>query len=193
MAATSLPASGSEEQNAASLTSPGPPNICGSHSPICSLVPLDDSATAASELPVSDRAMPASPQNSSSKAIGMPRPVGPSHCSPKNSSEYRPILAASSRIGHGVSSRSSHSAAAGLMTFAAKPCTQSCISRRPGPGSRLNAGVSGALLMLLLRGPVATPMLPMSSFGSTASRAVPDPGASALVVAVEELIHLGVV
>src|SRR6266705_3206581 len=101
MAATSLPASGSEEQNAASLTSPGPPNICGSHSPICSLVPLDDSATAASELPTRDRAMPASPQNSSSKAIGMPRPVGPSHCSLKNSSEYRPILAASSRIGHG--------------------------------------------------------------------------------------------
>ena len=100
--------------------------------------------------------MPASPQNSSSNAIGMPRPVGPSHCSPKNSSEYRPILAASSRIGHGVCSRSSHSAAAGLITFAAKPCTQSCISRRPGPGSRLNGTrFSGALLMVLLKGPVA--------------------------------------
>ena len=156
MAATSLPASGSEEQNAASLTSPGPPNICGSHSPICSLVPLDDSATAASELPTSDRAMPASPQNSSSNAIGMPRPVGPSHCSLKNSSEYSPILAASSMIGHGVSSRSSHSAAAGLITFAANPWTQSRISRRPGPGSRLNGtSVLGTLLMVLLRGPVA--------------------------------------
>src|SRR5215472_13870422 len=115
MAETSLPASGSDEQNAASLMSPGEPNICGTHSPTCSLVPLAETATAASELPTMDRPMPASPQNSSSNATGMPSPVGPSHCSAKNSSEYRPILAASSRIGHGVSSRSSHSAAAGLM------------------------------------------------------------------------------
>src|SRR5271169_2090457 len=47
MAPTSLPASGSDEQNAPSLTSPGLPNICGSHSPICSLVPLLATAVAA--------------------------------------------------------------------------------------------------------------------------------------------------
>src|SRR5215469_12509211 len=162
MAETSLPASGSEEQNAASLRSPGPPNICGSHSPICSLVPLEDSATAASELPTIDRPMPASPQNSSSNATGMPRPVGPSHCSLKNSSEYSPILAASSRIGHGVSSRSSHSAAAGLMTLAAKPCTQLCISRRAGPGSMWNGAVVSTSALMLLLG-VMAPMLPVSS------------------------------
>ncbi len=40
IAPTSEPASGSEEQNAAILRSPGVPNICGAHSPICSGVPL---------------------------------------------------------------------------------------------------------------------------------------------------------
>ena len=40
IAPTSLPASGSDEQNAAILRSPGDPNICGAHSPICSGVPL---------------------------------------------------------------------------------------------------------------------------------------------------------
>ena len=39
------------------------------------------------------------------------------------SNEYRPILAASSMIGHGVSSRSSHSWAAGRMTSSAKSWT----------------------------------------------------------------------
>src|SRR5271169_6643524 len=155
MAATSLPASGSEAQNAASLMSPGPPNICGSHSPICSLVPLDDRATAASELPTMDRPIPASPQNSSSNATGMPRPVGPSHCSPKNSSEYRPILAASSRIGQGVSSRSSHSAAAGLMTSLANSCTQSLVCRTSSDNERENplTGSLGLLILLLAAQP----------------------------------------
>src|SRR5262249_60617811 len=64
MAATSLPALGSDEQNAASLTSPGGPNICGSHSPPCSLVPLADTATAASALPTTASARPASPRSS---------------------------------------------------------------------------------------------------------------------------------
>ena len=40
IAPTSLPASGSEEQNAASFRSPGEPNICGAHSATCSGVPL---------------------------------------------------------------------------------------------------------------------------------------------------------
>src|SRR6185437_16121995 len=89
IAPTSLPASGSDEQNAPSLTSPGPPNICGSHSPICSGVPLLLTATAARQLPVSDSPMPASPQKISSNATGVPSPVGSNHCVPKKSSEYR--------------------------------------------------------------------------------------------------------
>src|SRR5215472_12763825 len=62
IAPTSLPASGSDEQNAPSLTSPGPPNICGRNSPTCSGVPLLLTATAARQLPVNDSPMPASPQ-----------------------------------------------------------------------------------------------------------------------------------
>src|SRR6516225_70179 len=174
MAATSLPASGSEEQNAATLTSPGPPNICGSHSPICSLVLLDDSATAASELPVRDRAMPASPQNSSSNAIGMPRPVGPSHCSPKNSSEYRPILAASSRIGHGVSSRSSHSAAAGRITDSANPCSQSRVSTRSLPSSSENPGLTAP--PMLPKGNMMVPVAGASGAGGARDFLPNDPG-----------------
>ena len=151
MAPTSLPASGSEAQNAPSFTSPGAPNISGSHSPICSGVPLLATATAASVLPTRESAMPASPQKSSSKAIGMPSPLGSSHWLEKKSSEYSPILAASSRMGHGVSSRSSHSAPAGLITSAANPCTQSRISRRSGPGSRENPpAASGPVVIMLL-------------------------------------------
>ena len=70
MAATSLPASGSDEQNAPSLTSPGVPNICGSHSPICSFVPLLAPRRRPGPTPTSDRPIPASPQNSSSNATG---------------------------------------------------------------------------------------------------------------------------
>ena len=80
IAPTSLPASGSEEQNAPSFTSPGPPNICGHHSPICSGVPLATTATAASELPTRESPIPASPQNSSSNAIGMPSPDPSMYC-----------------------------------------------------------------------------------------------------------------
>ena len=80
IAPTSLPASGSEEQNAPSFTSPGFPNICGSHSPICSGVPLETTDTAASELPTMDRPIPASPQNSSSNATGTPRPEPSKYC-----------------------------------------------------------------------------------------------------------------
>src|SRR6266568_6127934 len=85
MAPTSLPASGSDEQNAPSLTSPGSPNICGSHSAICSSVPLPATAMAASPLPASDSPIPASPQNSSSNATAVPRPLGSNHCWAKKS------------------------------------------------------------------------------------------------------------
>src|ERR1035438_6907810 len=156
----SLPASGSEAQNEPSFTSPGVPNICGIHSPICSGVPLLATETAARALPTSDSAIPASPQNSSSKATGMPSPLGSSHCWPKKSSEYSPILAASSRMGQGVSSRSSHSAPAGLIVSAAKPCTQSRISRRSGPRSRENFPAGPVLAGPVLAGPVlAGPVL----------------------------------
>ena len=150
IALTSLPASVSDEQNAPSLRSPGLPYICGSHSPICSAVPPLATAVAARPVPVSASPMPASPQNSSSKTTGRPRPEGSKLCSATKSSEYRPILAASSMTGHGVSSRSSHSAAAGLITCPAKVCTQSRTSVSSGLRSRLN-GAAGSLLMGLLR------------------------------------------
>jgi hypothetical protein len=101
-------------------------------------VPLLTSETAARELPTSDSAMPASPQNSSSNATTMPRPLGSNACWAKKSSEYRPILEASSRIGHGVCSRSSHSEPAGRMTVAAKSCTQLRMSRRSWLSSSVN-------------------------------------------------------
>ena len=76
MAPTSLPASGSEEQKAASLKSPGVPNISGTHSPTCSGVPLELTAAAARVVPTMERPMPASPQKSSSIVTGRPSPVG---------------------------------------------------------------------------------------------------------------------
>ena len=87
IAATSLPASGSEEQNAPSLTSSGVPNSCGSHSPTCSGVPLETTAMPASPLATSDSPMPASPQNSSSNATGMPSPDSSKNCAARKSSE----------------------------------------------------------------------------------------------------------
>src|ERR1700728_2882647 len=69
-APTSERAPGSEEQKAASWGSPGLPNICGSHSPICCGVPLAASAAAASPGDVMDKRQPASPQNSPSKTVG---------------------------------------------------------------------------------------------------------------------------
>ena len=59
------------------------------------------------------RPMPASPQAISSMTIGTEMPVGSANIEATKSSEYSPIRAASSMIGHGVSSRSSHSWAAG--------------------------------------------------------------------------------
>ena len=75
IAPTSLPASGSEEQNAATLRSPGSPNICGAHSRTCSSVPFARRPAAARAVPAIDMPIPASPQNSSSIATGMPSPV----------------------------------------------------------------------------------------------------------------------
>src|SRR6266700_3703590 len=151
MAAMSLPASDSDAQNAASLTSPGSPNIWGSHSSICSRVPVVATDTAARVDPTSESAIPGSPQNNSSKATGMPSPDASRDCCAKKSSEYKPILDASSMIGHGVSSRSSHSAAAGLMALTANSCTQSRMSRRCSLSSSENGGgLWGSVLIALL-------------------------------------------
>lgn len=78
--ATSDPASGSEEQKAATFTSFASPYICGIQVPICSSVPLARTPTAARPVPTMERAIPASPQNSSSMAMGMPSPVGSKNC-----------------------------------------------------------------------------------------------------------------
>ena len=73
-----------------------------------------------------DRPMPASPQKTSSMAIGIVRPVGsPSMALVTKSTEYNPILAASCTTGQGNSSFSSHSSAAGRMTSLANWCSQS--------------------------------------------------------------------
>ena len=116
---------GSDEQNAATLGSPGLPNIWGRNSPSCSGVPLDASAAAARPVPRIDNAIPASPQNISSNTVSIPMPVGSAAICANSSGVYNPTLAASAMIGHGVSSRSSHSAAAGRITSSANSCTQS--------------------------------------------------------------------
>ena len=76
IAETSEPASGSEAQKAATLGSSALPKHCGIHSPICSAVPWPKIAATASEVPMIAMPMPASPQKSSSLAIGSVRPVG---------------------------------------------------------------------------------------------------------------------
>src|SRR3712207_7048974 len=84
--------------------------------------------------------MRASPQNSSSRAIGSDSPLGSAHVLARNSNPYRPILAASWITGQGVSSRSSHSEAAGRTTSSANPCTQSRMSLRSWESSIENWG-----------------------------------------------------
>src|SRR5437763_486327 len=86
-------------------------------------------AATASPVPRIDIAIPASPQNSSSLAIGRDRPVGSAQQVARNSKPYSPIFAACWISGHGVSSRASHPAAAGRTASAAKPCTPSRRSR----------------------------------------------------------------
>ena len=94
---------------------------------ICSGVPLPEMPAAARAEPKIARPMPASPQNSSSMATGSVRPVGSPIALSMKSKPYRPILAASWTIGHGNSSRSSHSSAAGRITSSAKSWTHSWI------------------------------------------------------------------
>ena len=74
IAETSEPASGSEEQKAATFGSSAVPKQRGIHSPICSAVPWPKIAATASEVPMIAMPMPASPQNSSSLTIGSDRP-----------------------------------------------------------------------------------------------------------------------
>ena len=76
-----------------------------------------------SVLPKMAREMPASPHDSSSLAIGSISPLGSKKHWVMKSKEYSPIRAASSMIGHGVSSRSSHSCPAGRTTVSAKSWT----------------------------------------------------------------------
>ena len=97
----------------------------------------------ASVVPMIDMPMPASPQNSSSLTIGSVSPVGSAQNCASASKPYRPILAASWITGQGVSSRSSHSAAAGRTTPSAKPWTQSRMSLWSSESSSENE-VSGA-------------------------------------------------
>ena len=72
---TSEPASGSDTQKAATAGSASVPKHCGIHSPICSPVPWPKIAATASEVPMIDMPIPASPQNSSSLTIGSVRPL----------------------------------------------------------------------------------------------------------------------
>lgn len=74
MAPTSEPASGSLEQKAATLGSDSVPNMAGTHCPTCSGVPFALTDAAARLVPTIARPMPASPQKSSSMAIGRPSP-----------------------------------------------------------------------------------------------------------------------
>jgi hypothetical protein len=89
---------------------------------------LEKMADDARPVPLRDIAMPASPQKSSSWTSGISRPDGSMKRLTLASRPYRPILAASWITGQGVSSRSSHSAAAGRMTSAAKVWAQFRIS-----------------------------------------------------------------
>ncbi len=125
---TSEPAFGSDAQNAATLMSSCVPKQRGIHSPICSPEPWPKIAATASAVPMIDMPIPASPQNSSSLTIGSVSPVGSAKNCASPSKPYSPIFAASWMIGHGVCSFSSHSWAAGRITSAAKPCTQSRMS-----------------------------------------------------------------
>ena len=120
---TSEPASGSDTPKAASLMSSGVPKHCGIHSPICSGVPLAKIPATASVEPKIARAIPASPQLISSLTRHIISPVGSLKAWATKSKEYSPFLAASSMMGHGVSSRSSHSRPAGRTTFSANSWT----------------------------------------------------------------------
>ena len=74
IAATSEPASGSEEQKAASFGSLAVPKQRGIHSAVCSGVPWPKIAATASEVPMIDIPIPPSPQNNSSFTSGSVSP-----------------------------------------------------------------------------------------------------------------------
>ena len=57
------------------MTLSGVPKHCGTHSPICSGVPLAMIPATPRTLPTMERPMPASPQKSSSMTTGMVSPV----------------------------------------------------------------------------------------------------------------------
>ena len=86
--------------------------------------------------------MPASPQNSSSTATGSVRPVGSTIALIRKSTPYRPIWAASSTIGHGNSSRSSHSWPAGRTTASAKSWTHFWICSWSSLSDAENSGMA---------------------------------------------------
>ena len=85
---TSEPASGSDTQNAPSWMLSAVPKHWGTHSMTCSGVPVPAMPAAARPDPKIDRPMPASPQNSSSRATGRVRPLwSPSEAWAKKSKE----------------------------------------------------------------------------------------------------------
>jgi hypothetical protein len=63
------------------------PNIWGSHSPSCSGVPVAAREAAARPVPRMESAMPASPQNISSKTVSIPSPDGSAAWVAKSSTE----------------------------------------------------------------------------------------------------------
>jgi hypothetical protein len=84
---TSDPASGSLTPNAPIWILSGVPKHCGTHSAICSGVPLPAMPDTASVLPRIDIAIPASPQHSSSHASANVRPCGSANAFATNSHE----------------------------------------------------------------------------------------------------------
>ena len=142
IAETSEPASGSEAQKAPTLTSSGVPKHCGIHSPICSGVPCPKIAATASEVPMIAMPMPASPQKSSSLAIGSVSPVS----SAQNWPALRSCRGRSWRP-PGSPARASPRArptpsAAGRTTPSAKPWTHSRMSFWSWFSSRRELGLA---------------------------------------------------
>src|SRR5436853_4212908 len=76
---TSEPASGSETANAERWTSSAVPKHCGTHSAICSGVPLPTMPDTPSVVPRSASVIPAQPHERSSLTIAIVSPVGSEH------------------------------------------------------------------------------------------------------------------
>ena len=150
--------------------SSGVPKHCGTHSAICSGVPLPTMPDTPSVVPKIASAMPAQPQVSSSLTIGKVSPVGSAKKLDIASLEYRPMLAASWMTGQGVSSFSSYSAATGRITFSAKSWTHFCICSWSSLRSSEKSAIAGSLLASVPSAsraigtrrklPVSNPMIP---------------------------------